>query len=174
VTNALALGQATSLGYLAWRQGLCGQVLSVNCGNGAVNTVVASTCNLGSTSCGVDLIGNTWRTSTANQSPGTRLCQVALTNINPIQGSAPLCFYRPNSPIGSLYYASLGVFNTNGRIPSSASLGSIQGTVDSGDSYFTFNGPFNSGLTVTFTFNDGSTTSFPLSNCQSGGNTYIF
>ena len=46
VTDALALGQATSLGNLAWRQGLCGQVLSVDCGHGVVNAVVASTCNL--------------------------------------------------------------------------------------------------------------------------------
>ena len=29
VTDALALGQATSLGNLVWRQGLCGQVLCV-------------------------------------------------------------------------------------------------------------------------------------------------
>lgn len=69
VTDALALGQATSLSKLIWRQGLCGQVLNVDCGRGkSVNAVVASTCNLGSTTCGVDLIGKTWRTVTANQS----------------------------------------------------------------------------------------------------------
>ena len=174
VTDALALGQATSLGNLIWRQGLCGQVLSVNCGNGVVNAVVASTCNLGSSSCGVDLIAQTWNKATSNQSPGIAQCQVAHTQINPMHGASSLCFYRPNSPNDNQYYASLGVFNTNGRIPSSATLGSIQGTRDSGDSYFTFNG-LNSGLTVTFTFEDGSSSpSFPLSSCRSGGSTYIF
>ena len=175
ITDAVALGQATSLGNLAWRQGLCGQVLSVDCGNGVLNAVVASTCNLGSTSCGVDLIGPTWRKATNNQPPGIAQCQVALTKINPMQSSgSPLCFYRPNSPNDNQYYASLGVFNTNGRIPSSATLGSIQGTRDSGDnSYFTFNG-LNSGLTVTFIFEDGSSSSFSLSSCRSGGDTFIF
>ena len=54
------------------RQGLCGQVLNVDCGHGAVEAVVVSTCNLGSATCGVDMIGKTWRRATANQPPGTR------------------------------------------------------------------------------------------------------
>ena len=177
ITGALALGQATSLGNFVWRQGLCGQVVSVDCGNGVVNAVVASTCNLGSTSCGVDLIGPTWRKATNNQVSGTAQCQVALTKMNPMQGGSPLCFYRPNSPTGNPYYASLGVFNTNGRIPSSATLGTIQGVKDSGDSYFTFNGgsPTNGGTGVQFKFEDGSTpASFSLGNCNSGGSTHIF
>ena len=175
VTDALALGQATSLGNLAWRQGLCGQVLSVDCGHGVVNAVVASTCNLGSTSCGVDLIGSTWRKATANQSPGVTQCNVALTKINPMQGASPLCFYRPNSETNNRYYASLGVFNTNGRIPSSATLGNIQGQKDSGDSYFTFSGgPTSTGATAKFVFEDGTSASFPLTSCGSGGSTHIF
>ena len=177
ITDAVALGQATSLGNLAWRQGLCGQVLSVDCGNGVLNAVVASTCNLGSTSCGVDLIGPTWRKATNNQLPGIAQCQVALTKINPMQSSgSPLCFYRPNSPIDNPYYASLGVFNTNGRIPSSATLGNNQGVKGSGDSYFNFNSgsPTNSGDTVTFNFEDGSSNSFGLGNCTPGGSTRIF
>ena len=177
VTDALALGQATSLGNLIWRQGLCGQVLKVDCGRGStVNAVVASTCNLGSATCGVDLIGKTWRTVTSNQSPGTAQCKVSLTNINPMQGSSPLCFYRPSSPTNNAYYASLGVFNTNGRIPSSATLAGVQGQKDSGDSYFTFNsgGSFTSGAAVRFNFGDGSSASFQLSSCSAGGNTHIF
>lgn len=70
VTDALALGQANELGSLKWRQGLCGQVLRVDCGNGPVDAVVASTCNLGSASCGVDLIGKTWRQATGGKPPG--------------------------------------------------------------------------------------------------------
>ena len=70
VTDAVALGQANELGSLKWRQGLCGQVLRVNCGNGPIDAVVASTCNLGSASCGVDLIGKTWRRATGGRQPG--------------------------------------------------------------------------------------------------------
>ena len=51
VSDALiALGQAHALGSLRWRQGLCGQVLRFNCGNGPVEAVVASACNLDSQS----------------------------------------------------------------------------------------------------------------------------
>ena len=70
ITNALALGQSTALGNLAFRSGICGQVLTLNCGNGTVDAVVADTCGIGSTACGVDLIGKTWRKLTNNQPPG--------------------------------------------------------------------------------------------------------
>ncbi|KAK4015612.1 hypothetical protein OUZ56_030587 [Daphnia magna] len=56
VVDAIALGQSQALGNLKWRQGLCGQVLRIDCGNGPVDAVVASTCNLNSDSCGVDMI----------------------------------------------------------------------------------------------------------------------
>ena len=87
ITDALALGQSTALGNLAFRSGLCGQVLTVNCGHGAVDAVVASTCNIGSSLCGVDLIGKTWRKLTNNQPPGIAQCSVALSNKNPIAGN---------------------------------------------------------------------------------------
>ena len=180
VTDALALGQATSLGNLAWRQGLCGQVLSVDCGHGVVNAVVASTCNLGSTSCGVDLIGSTWRKAMANQSPRVTQCNVALTKINPMQGASPLCFYRPNSSTRNPGYFSIGIFNTNGQIPLSASLVGIKGQKDGDDGYFTFNSEnlftdaFKETASVTFFFEDGSSTSLSLKSCTSGGGTKIF
>jgi hypothetical protein len=176
VTDALALGQQSNLGYLVWQQGLCGQVLNVDCGKGSVNAVVASTCNLGSGSCGVDLIGKTWRTLTGNQSPGETQCQVSLSTQNPIDGSGPFCFYRPNSPTDNPYYTEVGVLNTNGRIPSSANLAGVDGRKNSGDGYFSFNssGLFSKDATVTFNFQDGSTALFQLRNCASGSQTHIF
>ena len=177
ITDALALGQAGSLGNLKWRQGLCGQVLQVNCGGKTVNAIVASTCNLGSGSCGVDLIGKTWRTATNNKPPGIAQCKVALTKINPIRGGSPLCFYRPNSPVGNAYYVSVGVFNTSGRIPASATLAGVTGQKTSGDSYFNFNGgqgQLKKDATVTFRFEDRSSVSFKLKNCKPGGSTKIF
>ena len=58
----------------------------MDCGNGAVDAVVASTCNIGSDSCGVDLISKTWRKLTNNQFPGETKCSVKLSNRNPIAG----------------------------------------------------------------------------------------
>jgi len=90
ITDAVALGQSSALGNLAFRPGLCGQVLTVNCGFGAVDAVVASTCDIGDTrsdACGVDLIGKTWRKLTNNQSPGITKCSVTLSKKNPIAGN---------------------------------------------------------------------------------------
>ena len=178
VTDALALGQAHSLGGLIWRQGLCGQVLQVDCGNGPVDAVVASTCNLGSPSCGVDLIGKSWRRVSANRPPGiVDNCKVTLTNRNPISGGGPLCFHRPNSDVNNQYYTSVGVFNTAGRISSSANAAGLAGRRNN-DGYFEFNTNGRPLLTpqaqVVFRFEDGSSANFALRDCRPGGQTKIF
>ena len=177
VTDAIALGQSQALGNLKWRQGLCGQVLRIDCGNGAVDAVVASTCNLNSDSCGVDMIGKTWRRATANKPPGEVSCSVALTNTNPMRGGSPLCFYRPNSETNNNYYAILGVHNTGGRVSASASVSGISGRRNN-DGWFEFNGSgqplLTKEATVVFNFEDGSNASFKLRDCQSGGQVQIF
>ena len=86
ITDALALGQSTALGNLAFRSGLCGQDLTLNCCNGTVYAVVVNTCGIGSTACGVDLIGKTWRKLTNNQLPCVAQCSVTLSKKNPIAG----------------------------------------------------------------------------------------
>ena len=177
VTDALALGQGDALGNLKWRQGLCGQVLRVDCGNGPVDAVVASTCNLNSNSCGVDLIRKTWNKATGNKSPGVVNCRVSLTNRNPINGNAPVCYYRPNSEFTNDFFAILGVFNTGGRISSSAQVSGVTGKRNN-DGWFEFNGNgqpiINKGAQVVFRYEDGSSSSFQLSNCKSGGQVKIF
>jgi hypothetical protein len=81
VTDAIALGQQPELWSLIWRQGLCGQVLYVDCGHGNLEAVVASTCNLGSGSCGVDMIQKTCNKATNNQIPGIASCKVKIFKI---------------------------------------------------------------------------------------------
>lgn len=177
VTDAIALGQEAALGNLVWKQGLCGQVLTINCGNGDVDAVVVSTCNLGSDSCGVDMIGKTWNTATNNATPGIADCTVALSTKNPIQGSGPICYHRPNSDIGNAYYVILSVLNTSGRLPSGATLAGISGTRDN-DDWFMFNSAgqnlFTDDATVVFTYEDGSSDSFTVGECLEGGSPQIF
>lgn len=177
VTDAIALGQADALGNLKWRQGLCGQVLRINCGNEVVEAVVASTCNLNSNSCGVDMIGKTWRRATGNKPPGIVDCSVSLTNRNPINGNAPVCYYRPNSETTNDYFAILGVLNTGGRISTSASVSGISG-IRNNDGWFEFNGSGNPALNknaqVTFIYEGGTSSTFRLSDCRTGGQTQIF
>lgn len=177
ITDAIALGQETALGNLVWKQGLCGQVLTINCGNGDVDAIVVSTCNLGSTSCGVDMIAKTWNKATNNASPGVAACTVALSTKNPISGSAPICYHRPNSDVGNAYSVTVSVFNTSGKLPSSAVIAGISGTRGN-DDWFQFNSNgqnlFTDTATVTFTYEDGSSDSFTISQCLSGGQPQIF
>ena len=97
-----------------------------------------------------------------------------------MQGASPLCFYRPNSSTRNPGYFSIGIFNTNGQIPLSASLVGIKGQKDGDDGYFTFNSEnlftdaFKETASVTFFFEDGSSTSLSLKSCTSGGGTKIF
>lgn len=156
---------------------MCGQVLDVDCGNGVVSAVVVSTCNLGSPSCGVDLIGKTWRKATNNASPGIADCKVSLTNKNPLNGSGPVCYHRPNSDIGNAYFVALGVLNTSGKISASASIGGVSGSRGN-DGWFLFYGDgstlFTDDASVVFKYEDGSSSSFKIGECKNGGQTQIF
>jgi hypothetical protein len=177
VTDAIALGQSQALGNLKWRQGLCGQVLRIDCGNGPVDAVVASTCNLNSDSCGVDMIGKTWRRATSNKTPGIVDCSVSLTNRNPINGNDAICYYRPNSETNNAYFVILGVVNTGGRISSSAVAAGVTGRRNN-DGWFEFNGSgspkFQKDTEVVFRYEDGSSSSFRIGNCRNGGQVQIF
>lgn len=177
VTDAIALGQETALGNLVFRSGLCGQVLTINCGNGDVDAVVVSTCNIGSNTCGVDMIAKTWNTATNNASPGIANCTVVLSNKNPIAGSGPVCYHRPNSDIGNAYSVILSVLNTSGKIPSAATIANVSGSRGN-DDWFIFDSAgqnlFTNDAIVKFTYEDGSSSSFKISECQSGGSVQIF
>ena len=177
ITDAIALGQAASLAHLKYRQGLCGQVLQVDCGNGPVDAVVASACSLNTPSCGVDLIGKTWRRATSNQRPGIVKCRVSLTNKNPLRSNGPVCYHRPDSDLGNTYFTIIGVLNTGGRIASSAVAAGVTGK-RSNDGWFQFNTGGRSLLkkdaAVTFHFEDGSSENFRLADCKPSIRTHIF
>lgn len=177
ITDAVALGQENALGSLKWRQGLCGQVLDINCGGGRVSAVVVSTCNLGSGSCGVDLISKTWSKATGNKPPGVAQCSVRKSRANPMHGGPNQCYHRPNSDLNNAYYTIVGLMNTNGRVTRSATISGVQGNRGN-DGWFMFNSGgrplFNGGATVEFTFEDGGRVNKRLSECKNGGNTQIF
>ncbi|KAI8916715.1 hypothetical protein DFJ77DRAFT_351259 [Powellomyces hirtus] len=177
VVDAMALGQASTLGSLSYRPGLCGQVVDVQCEGGRrVQAVVASTCNLGSGSCGVDLIGKTWRATTGNKPPGVSRCVVSLVKTNPMKGSGTICYNRPNTP-GSAYYKNLGVMNTGGEITASATLAGVAGRRSNG-AWFDFNSGgrdlFKNSEVVTFTYESGKKVSFKLSECRQSSGVQIF
>lgn len=177
ITDALALGQQSQLGRLVWRQGLCGQVLNIDCGNGVIPAVVVSTCNLGSDTCGIDMIGKTWRKATAGKSPGITSCNVSMTKLNPLKGVKMQCFHRPNSETNNKYFTILGVLNTSGRVTVNGSIASIQGNrINDGWFMFNANGQplFDDDVIVTFTFEDGGNVQFQLRDCRDGKSTQIF
>ncbi len=92
------------------------------------------------------------------------------------QGNAPVCYHRPGSDIGNLWYASLGVLNTGGRVSSSASLAGVNGKRSVDDHWFTFNsnGLFSGEASVVFKFEDDSSVSFKLQDCINGGSVKTF
>lgn len=175
IVDAVALGFQPELGSLAFKPGLCGKVLDIDCGHGNVQAVVVSTC--GGNSCGVDMIGRTWRKATNNQSPGIVQCKVSLTDVNPLNEHSMVCYHRPNSDISNLYFTIVGVINTNGRVATSATLAGIQGSREN-DACFTFNAQgkplFNNGADAVFRFEDGGTVQFRLGDCRKSGGTHIF
>lgn len=177
ITNAVALGQQKKLGSLIWRQGLCGQVLNIDCGHGVIPAVVVSTCNLHSATCGVDMIRKTWNKATHNKKPRIVHCKVSLSKINPLKGKSMVCYHRPNSEIGKKYSVIVGILNTNGRISKSATIRGIKG-VRHNDGWFMFNSGgkplFDSSATVTFTFENGGNVQIKLGDCKKGGSTQIF
>lgn len=177
VTDAIALGQETALGDLRFRSGHCGQVLTIDCGYGAVDAVVVSTCNLGSDTCGVDMIAKTWNTATNNASPGIADCNVSMSNKNPIAGKGPICYHRPNSDIGNAYYVILSVLNTSGKIVSAGTCAGVSGNRGN-DNWFMFDSAgknlFTDDAAVVFTYEDGSSDSFTVGECLPASSVQIF
>ncbi|KAI8818082.1 uncharacterized protein EV422DRAFT_538678 [Fimicolochytrium jonesii] len=177
IPDAVALGQSRDLGGLIYRPGLCGKVLTIQCGGQSVDAVIASTCNLGSDSCGVDLIARTWKTATGGKPPGVADCSVKLSGRNPLAGAGPVCYTRPNSGGGSPYYYSLGVLNTGTEIPKSATLAGVAGTWANG-AWFQFNSGgrplFVPGARFEVTYESGRKASFDLGQCKPSSGVHIF
>lgn len=173
IKDAIALGREQKLGNLVWRNGLCGQVVKINCGHGEVEAVIVDTCNLTTKDCGIDMIKRTWNKATQNKLPGVVHCKVTLSKSNPLNDKEMVCYHRPNSDIGNKYFVMIGVLNTGGRIPKTATINGRQPTRQNNDAWFVFSSGgkplFDDSAKVTFTFEDGSHKSFKLSECKNGG-----
>lgn len=177
VTHAIALGQQHQLENLRWRQGMCGQVLDINCGGQSVQAIVADICALGSDTCGIDMILRTWNTLTNNAPPGVTTCNVDLSRTNPLKVNGMQCYHRPNSDIGNEWFVMLGVMNTEGRISARAEVAGVQGT-RANDHWFSFSGNgqplFKNDAVITFFFEDGSSQQFKIGDCHPGDPGQIF
>merc|ERR1719221_2208448 len=124
------------------------------------------------------MIRKTWDEATGGQSPGIAQCTVSLKNTLPMTSASPQCFFRFSSETGNEWYASVGIFNTGGRLPVSATLNGIVGTFNGRSAFFDFSGSIgpHSGSSAEFvtTFADGTSTSVPFSQCTHTGETYIW
>lgn len=156
---------------------MCGQVLDIDCGHGSVEAIVADICDLGHDDCGVDMILRTWNTLTKNAAPGVTSCTVNLSKTNPINANGMQCYHRPQSDIGNDWFVMLGVMNTGGRISASAKLAGIKGT-RADDHWFSFTSGgkdlFHDSSVVTFTFEDGGSQQFKMSDCKRGDPIHVF
>lgn len=124
VDRALVLGQDPFLGRLQFENSLCGQVLLIDCGNGASEAIIAG---LSSDFSGVGLSGKTWDFVTDDQpvsvlpsKDASALCTLELTAELPMSYfTGPQCFFRPDIPYTtSTTETMIGLFNTGAPITS--------------------------------------------------------
>ena len=136
---------------------------------------MASTCGQGSKNCGVDMIGPTFRK--VSSQPGITTCSVTLKRgVYYTSSTTPLCSFRSGSPFDNPWYASLGLFNTGGRLVKSVATSSGVVTWETGSGYVDVNDPtgkiFQS--SITFTFLDGTTYTTNINDCHKPDSTRIF
>merc|ERR1712048_526861 len=93
-------------------------------------------------------------------------CTVTLRDTLPMSSGSVQCF------------ASVGVFNTGGRLSASATLNGHGGTFNGDSAYFDFNGyvgPHEGSSTpLVVTFTDGTSVSVPYGSCAWVGQAYIW
>jgi hypothetical protein len=115
---------------------------------------------------GLDLYASTWKKLTNNMSPGITSCNVKLSSHNAFSFNGPRCYYKPDSDFGN-EYRNVGLVNTNGRIVSRATIDNRPGEHRGDNSFFAFNfSPITVDKQVVFTFEDGSTHTVYLRDCQ--------
>ncbi len=155
------------LGNLEFQPDLCGHVIQVDCGHGALNTIVTNS-NLGG---GLGLYSDSaWPKATGNPELGVARCSVQLSTQNSLSGKNFQCYYRPGSETTNAYYRNIGILNTGSKIVTGATLGGQPGNHDGPNPYYSFTGrAIDINEEVVFTFNDGSTHSVRFSDCKSVG-----
>jgi len=163
IVHPVALGNIDSLGEIKYSGFLCGHILRVDCGHGALDIIITNS-NLGG---GLDLYNSSWNIATNSASPGEEYCSVFLTNNNPFNADYPICYFS-SGETNNEYWRNVALFNTGGQIVKSALLNGIWGTNDGNDPYFAFGGQSTDSELITFYFEDGSYYSVSVGKCQSG------
>ena len=72
------MGDINSLQYLKFRADLCGHIVTIYCGDGALDVVISNS-NLGG---GLDLYASTWAKLTKSAPPGVTQCSIQLSSKN--------------------------------------------------------------------------------------------
>lgn len=166
MTYPIALGNKELLGYLKFRPQLCGHVLQIDCGNGKFEAVVMNS-NFGG---GLDLYDSLWEAAVPkrNKKMGEARCNVTLSKKNPFKTQGYRC-YHGTDQTDNVYFRSVGLFNTNGKVVVGAQFNGRNGTL-SENGYFTF---YNFGTEedlVTFFFEFGGSFSIYLKDCPAKPN----
>ena len=169
VSYPVALGNIDSLQDLKFQGNLCGHILRIDCGNGAINIIVSNS-NLGG---GLDLYRSTWNKATNGIDPGETKCSVELTSENPFTSSGYKC-YHATGETNNAYYRSVGLLNTEGRITNGALLNGINGVNYGSDLYYNLQGYGTGDDQVTFYFQDGGSYAVYLRDCLSGEDKQIW
>lgn len=161
VTYPIALGNKEKLDYLKFRPQLCGHVLEIDCGNGKFDAVIMNS-NLGG---GLDLYNSLWEVAVTNRNKkmDEARCNVTLSKKNPFKSPGYRCYFGSDQT-DNLYFRSVGLFNTNGKVVVGAQFNGRNGTL-SENGYFNF---YNFGTDedlVIFYFEFGETFSLYLKNC---------
>lgn len=163
VSYPVALGDISALGSLRFKSDLCGHILNIDCGNGAVDIVVTNS-NLGG---GLDLYASTWKKATGYKPPGRTSCSVKLTSKNPFKTSGYKC-YHSTGETQNQYYRNVGLLNTNERVVSRATFNGREGAHRGANPYYAFDGYGTSNDYVTFYFTDGGNYRVQLKDCLDG------
>ena len=159
----LALGDIPSLGGLRFTPDLCGHVLRVNCGRGALNVIVTNS-NLGN---GLDLYTSAWRRATNSMSPGITSCSVQMTSHSLFRRSGYVC-YHATGETNNPYYRNVGLLNVRNKLVVRATYNGMNGAHRGNNPYYAFDGFGREDQRVRFYFSDGTSHSVLLRDCRSG------
>ncbi|CAF0901964.1 unnamed protein product [Brachionus calyciflorus] len=157
----IALGNRETLDYLKFRPQLCGHVLEIDCGLGKFDAVIMNS-NFGG---GLELYESLWEAAVPkrNKKMNEARCNVTLSKKNPFTSTDYKC-YHGTDQTDNVYFRSLGLFNTRGKVVVAAQMNGRNGTLTE-NGYFTF---YNFGTEedlVTFYFEFGGSYSVYLKDC---------
>ncbi|CAF2526705.1 unnamed protein product [Rotaria sp. Silwood2] len=162
ISYPVALGNIMALKYLKFRPELCGQVLTINCGHGSLDTIVTNSKPEG----GLLLYTSTWNKLIKNNKTENVSCSVQLQFRNVFESSEPRCYYKLGTITSTTHRYKIGILNTYGRIVSEATIDNQSAHPRGANSSYAFDFDFvDMNKEVIFTFENGMKNSFRLEEC---------